>query len=90
MMSRDSATPKRSLHRAAGAEGDRAAYGWLSTSDVVDRMGGTRQKVIDLIHAGAFGFGPRNVVRWGREYRVHPEALDRYLESHAVQPAKAS
>lgn len=71
-------------HRAT-SERDRAAYQWLSTADIVDRMGGSRQKVIDMIQAGDFGRGPENVVRWGREYRVSPDAFGRYLRRHAVE-----
>lgn len=79
----DSEAPE--LHRATGPAGDRAAYRWLSTSDLMERMGGSRQKIIDMILDGDFGEGPKNVVKWGREYRVSPEALDRYMRTHAVE-----
>lgn len=62
---------------------ERAAYTWLSTRDVARQMGCSRQKVVNMIRAGAFG--DDGVTRWGREYRIRPEALEAYLERNLVR-----
>ena len=64
-------------------ENAQAAYTWRRPADIAKEMDSTPQKVLDLIHAGAFGKG--NVTRWGKEYRVKPEALEAYLEREAAK-----
>lgn len=59
-----------------------AGYQWLTTQAIVEEMGTSRATVINIIRSGAFGAG--NVTRWGREYRVRPEAFRAYLERRAA------
>lgn len=60
-----------------------AGYKWLTTELIAAEMGSSRQQVINLIRSGAYGSG--NVTRWGREYRVRPEAHRAYLERQAAK-----
>lgn len=59
-----------------------AAYTWLRVSRIAAEMDCTPQKVINMIRAGEFGAG--NVMRWGREYRVRPEAFEAYKERNLI------
>lgn len=64
-----------------------AGYRWLTTQQIADEMESTRDTVINLIRSGAFGRG--NVTRFGREYRIRPEAWQSYKERRAAEVDEA-
>lgn len=62
---------------------DQAAYQWLTTADLMREMQTSRDKVIGIIRT-APEFKGDNVIRWGREYRIRPEAWEAYKGAHTV------
>lgn len=64
-------------------EQERAAYAYLTTTDVAEKLSVSRSQVVALIRAGKMaaidvGVGTRP------EYRVAPDALDAFLASRKV------
>ncbi len=64
-----------------------AAYQWLTVADIMREMRTSRQTVTNLIKAGKFGDG--GVTRWGREYRIRPEAFESYKARQAASVKKS-
>jgi hypothetical protein len=60
-----------------------AAYKWITVAQIMSEMDTSRSTVINIIKAGEFGRG--NVTKWGREYRVRPEAWAAYKARRAEE-----
>ena len=69
------------------AEESRALYSWLTTSEVADSLGCSKEHVRALIRAGdlrALVVNPRSS---RPDYRIAPDELKRFIAAHTTAAA---